>query len=265
MPSTHLRIDRLFDRDTGRSFMVAIDRTVSVGPEPFAEDPEALIQSVVDARADAILLSPGLIKHFGHLAGFRGAPALVCRIDFPFMYGVTQGEGDEFRLIASVEEAVALGADAVVMFLIGAKKERRVFADNVAGVTAVAQAARRLGVPLIVEAVPWGEAAENPRDPQLVAEICRIAAELGADLVKTENVGDPVAMKHVVDSCPVPVLVLGGPKLPLPDLLALTEPALEAGARGVVFGRNAWQREDALESMTSLRALVHGARQHVDA
>jgi DhnA family fructose-bisphosphate aldolase class Ia len=120
MPGSPIRTDRLFDRTSGRSFMVAIDRTVSVGPEPFAEQADALISAVVAGGADAILMSPGLIKQHGHLAAFRGGPALVARIDFPFMYTITQGEGEEFRLIASLEEAVGLGADAVVMFLTGA-------------------------------------------------------------------------------------------------------------------------------------------------
>lgn len=251
------RVDRLFDRASRRSFMVAIDRTVSVGPEPFATDAGALISSVVDGGADAILLSPGLIKQFGHLPAFRGGPALVARIDFPFMYSATQGEGEEFRMIATVEEAVGLGADAVVMFLTGAVAERRVFGDNASAVAAVAAECRRLGVPLIVEAVPWGSKTPDMRDPQLVADISRIAAELGADLVKTENVGSPDAMRHVVESCPVPVLLLGGPKVPLPELLTNTKMALGSGARGVVFGRNAWQREDATEAMAQLRALVH--------
>ena len=260
MSQNSIRIDRLFDRTSGRSFMVAIDRTVSVGPEPFAVDAGTLITSIVDGGADAILMSPGLIRQEGHRAAFRGGPALVCRIDFPFMYGLTQGEGEEFRLISTVEEAVGLGADAVVMFLTGGLRERRVWADNITGVTTVARAARRLGVPLIVEAVPWGEASPDHRDPVLVAEVSRIAAELGADIVKTEYVGSVEAMEHVVRSCPVPVLVLGGPKVPLPELLERTGASLDSGARGVVFGRNAWQREDATEAMGELRRLVHAPR-----
>lgn len=240
--------------------MVALDRTLSVGPEPYAEDAKELIQSVIDAGADAMLLSPGLIANYGHLAAFRGGPALVARIDFPFMYEKTQGQGEEFRLICSPEHALACGADAVVMFLTTAVKERRVFAANAASVGNVAERCRALSLPLIVEAVPWGQATPDMRDPELVAESARIAAELGADLVKTENLDDPDAMAHVINSCPVPVLLLGGPQLPLPELLKRTERGLNAGARGVVFGRNAWQRPDASEAMGALRALVHSVR-----
>ncbi|MCL2463907.1 MAG: hypothetical protein FWF28_02395 [Micrococcales bacterium] len=237
--------------------MVAIDRTISVGPEPFAEDALTLIESVVASGPDAILMSPGLIKQYGHLAAFHGGPALVARIDFPFMPTMTQGEGEEFRLMTSVEEAVGLGADAVVMFLIGAVAQRRVFADNIVAVAKVAAECRHFGVPLIVEAVPWGMNSPDMKDPKLVADLSRIAAELGADIVKTENVGDAEAMVRVVRSCPVPVLLLGGPRLPLDEVLTNTAVALDSGARGVVFGRNAWQREGAAEAMSRLRTLVH--------
>lgn len=260
MSGSEIRTGRLFQAASGRSFMVALDRTLSVGPEEYAENSDALIASVVAAGADAMLLSPGLIRRHGHRVSFRGGPALVARIDFPFMYESTQGSGEEFRLICGVEEAVALGADAVVVFLTTAVHNRRVFADNAAAVGTVAERCRRLGVPLVVEAVPWGAASPDPRDPELVAQSARIAVELGADVVKTENLDDPEAMRHVIASCAVPVLLLGGPKLPLPELLARTERGLECGARGVVFGRNSWQRPDASEAMEALRSLVHGGR-----
>ncbi|RAX20464.1 MULTISPECIES: class I fructose-bisphosphate aldolase [unclassified Actinomyces] len=257
MTTNCLRTRRLFDQSSGRSFMVALDRTLGVGVEPFTESPGTLIQSVIEGGADAMLLSPGLIKQFGMLAAFHGGPALVARIDYPFMYESTQGKGEEFRLIASVEEVVALGADAVVMFLTTLVEERRVFADNAAAVGRVARECRRLGIPLIVEAVPWGKASTDHHDPATVIQSARIAAELGADIVKTENLDDAEQMHRLVTSCPVPVLMLGGPSLPLDQLLERTSRGLASGAKGVVFGRNAWQRTDAAEAMSALRALVH--------
>ena len=186
MPGASVRLGRLLDKDSRRSFMVAFDRTLAMGPEPYAENSAATIATIAANGADAILLSPGLVKQHGHLLAYRGAPAIVCRIDFPFFGPGDRGAGEEFRLIASVEEAVGLGADAVVMFHTLGYREKGPWADNLATIGRVAQEARRLGVPLIVEAVPWGAAAEDPRAPRLVAEAARIAAELGADAIKTE-------------------------------------------------------------------------------
>ncbi|QGF22881.1 class I fructose-bisphosphate aldolase [Raineyella fluvialis] len=254
---TSARLGRLFDRSSGRSFMVAMDRTLSGGAEPFAVDSEALVRSGVACGADALLLSPGLIRRHGHLAGYRGGPALVARIDFPFMGGDLQGPGEEFRLICSVEDAVGYGADAVVLLLVGGNDGRAVFADNIRGVADVVAAARPLGVPVIVEAVAWGPHVANT-DPEAVTRLSRIAVELGADIIKTEYPGSVEAMAHVVDSCAVPVMVLGGPRVGVPQLLDFTRDALDAGVRGVIYGRNIWQREDSGEVASRIRALVHG-------
>lgn len=258
MSGTAVRLGRLLDQRSRRSFMVAFDRTLSMGPEPFAEDSAATIATIAANGADAILLSPGLIKQHGHLLAYRGAPAIVCRIDFPFIDPADGRHGDEFRLIASVEEAAALGADAVVMFHILDPGGKGSGGDNVAAIGQVAQAARRTGIPLIVEAVPWAQGTADTRDPRLVAAATRIAAELGADAIKTEYAGSVEGMRAVIDSCPVPVFVLGGPMVDLPALLSSTEDALSAGATGVIYGRNVWQRENCPEVSAALTRVVHG-------
>jgi DhnA family fructose-bisphosphate aldolase class Ia len=260
MSGTSVRLGRLRDKESRRSFMVAFDRTLSMGPEPFAEDSEATITTIAANGADAILLSPGLIKQHGHLLAYRGAPAIVCRIDFPFIDPADGRHGDEFRLIASVEEAAGLGADAVVMFHILGHRGTGAGADNVAAIGRVAQEARRVGIPLIVEAVAWGPDVADPRDQQLVAAATRIAAELGADAVKTEYTGSVEGMRAVIESCPIPVFVLGGPMVDLPALLESTEDALAAGASGVIYGRNVWQRANCAEVAAALTAVVHGTK-----
>jgi DhnA family fructose-bisphosphate aldolase class Ia len=259
MAGTQVRLGRLLDRRSQRSFMVAFDRTLAMGPEAYAEDSAAAVTSIADGGADAILLSPGLVKQHGQLLAYRGAPAIVCRIDFPFLGSADKGSGEEFRLIASVEEAAGLGADAVVMFHTTGYREKRPWADNLATVGAVAREARQLGMPLIVEAVPWGPESPGARDPQAVAEVVRIAAELGADAIKTEYVGSVEAMTKVVASCPVPVFVLGGPKVGLQELLAFTDDSLRAGVTGVIYGRNVWQRENGPEVAAALTQVIHGA------
>jgi class I fructose-bisphosphate aldolase len=240
--------------------MVAFDRTLSMGPETFAEDSAATIARIAANGADAILLSPGLIKQHGHLLAYRGAPSMVCRIDFPFLGPADRGTGEEFRLVASVDEAASLGADAVVLFHTLGYRQKRSWADNVATIGRVAQEARRSGIPLIVEAVAWGADAPDSRDPRVVAEAARIAAELGADAVKTEYVGTVEGMRAVVESCPVPVFVLGGPQVDLAALVASTADAIEAGASGVIYGRNVWQRENSEDVSEAVMRVVHGSR-----
>ncbi|MER3438253.1 MAG: fructose-bisphosphate aldolase, partial [Chloroflexota bacterium] len=101
---------------------------------------------------------------------------------------------------------------------------------------------RRVGLPLIVEAVLWGSQIDNKKDPERLAFACRMAVELGADAIKTEYTGDPVTMRQIIETCPAPVLVLGGAKSDsVADVLEATRGAMEAGARGVIYGRNVWQ------------------------
>ncbi len=262
MPGSAVRLGRLLDRESGHSFMVAFDRTLAMGPEPFAEDSGSAITRIAEHGVDAILLSPGLIKQHGRLLAYRGAPAVVCRLDFPFLGTADRGSGEQFRLVASVEEAAALGADAVVMFHTLGYRDKRAWADNIAAIGTVAERARRIGVPLIVEAVPWGAEASDPRDPQAVAEAARIAAELGADAIKTEYVGSVSAMRDVVRSCPVPIFVLGGPRVGITELLEFTRSSIEGGATGVIYGRNVWQRDDLADVAAALTRTVHGREVH---
>jgi DhnA family fructose-bisphosphate aldolase class Ia len=99
----------------------------------------------------------------------------------------------------------------------------------------------------------------DKKDPDLLAYCCRIAAELGADAIKTEYTGDPETMAAVIEECPVPVLTLGGAKGGSEeDVLENARGAIEAGARGLIFGRNVWQADDPAKMSASLREVVHG-------
>jgi DhnA family fructose-bisphosphate aldolase class Ia len=86
-----------------------------------------------------------------------------------------------------------------------------------------------------------------------------MAAELGADVIKTEYTGDPDTFASVVECCPVPVLTLGGPKSGSEgEVLEMTRGAIKAGARGVVYGRNIWQADNPARISASIREVVHG-------
>jgi DhnA family fructose-bisphosphate aldolase class Ia len=145
------------------------------------------------------------------------------------------------------------------MFLVLGVAEGEIFADNAQSVARAAREAHRVGLPLIVETVLWGSRIRDRQDADLLAFGCRMAAELGADAIKTEYTGDPETMSPVVEGCPVPVLTLGGPRTESEDnLLESTRGAMTAGANGVVYGRNIWQSEDPLRISRAIRGIVHG-------
>jgi DhnA family fructose-bisphosphate aldolase class Ia len=96
------------------------------------------------------------------------------------------------------------------------------------------------------------------RDPERVRGLVRQAVELGADVVKADPLSDPDAFARVVRTARVPLLVRGGGRIAVEELLALTEQVLRAGAAGLVYGRNVIQYEDPPAMTRALAALVHG-------
>ncbi|WP_110692967.1 class I fructose-bisphosphate aldolase [Salinicola halophyticus] len=257
--SSGLRTGRLFRRDTQLSCMVAFDRTLLAGPVAHAIDARLTCEAIVAARPEAVLLSPGVLKSCGDLFADSRAPRVVLRIDYP-MVGDFMLAGEEYhRMIATPAQAQAMGADAVVMCLISGYDDPRREADNLEAVAEAARQCEAIGLPLIVEAVVWGSREEGRLDAERIARVARIAAELGADLIKAQYTDDPEDMRTLVQSCPVPVLVLGGAAMNDDETLArFTRDALDNGARGVIFGRNAWQRENATAGIERLIDTVHG-------
>ncbi|HKZ99135.1 MAG TPA: 2-amino-3,7-dideoxy-D-threo-hept-6-ulosonate synthase, partial [Thermoplasmata archaeon] len=145
-------------------------------------------------------------------------------------------------LVTQVDEAIGYGADAISVHVnVGGSDDDVMLAD----LGATASACTRFGMPLLAMMYPRGENIKNPYDIEVVKHVARVGAELGADVVKTVYTGSPETFKEVVRSCPVPVLVAGGPKLDS-DRAAfeMVAGALAGGAMGVSIGRNIFQAKD---------------------
>ena len=259
MVGAELRMGRLFGRESGRSFITAFDHGTNLRVPPEAGRALDIVEKIIDGGPDGVLISPGMLKQSGHLFAFRGAPVPVLRADWTMLDERTRDLGEQYRVLLTPQDAVALGAGALMMYLIQGPQEGAMFADNARAVAEAAREAGRVGLPLIVEATLWGSRISEKKDPDLLAYGCRMAAELGADAVKTEYTGDPETMAEVVESCPVPVLTLGGAKGTSEEaVLEAARGAIEGGARGIIFGRNVWQADDPVRISSSLREVVHG-------
>jgi DhnA family fructose-bisphosphate aldolase class Ia len=260
MSGFKLRLGRLFNRQTGRSFITAIDHAVTLGVPEGNVDAVATLGKVVAGGPDAVLLGPGLLNLCGDLFADRNAPAPIVRADYIINHSFLNPLGEGYRQIASAEYAVRIGAEAVVMFLMVGAGSDQMFKENVSAVTKMAEAAHSVGLPLIVESVLWGARIKNQKDPEMLAFGARMAFELGADAVKTEYTGDPATMKDIISGCPVPVLLLGGTKSDNPEALwEGTRQAIDVGAKGVIYGRNVWQSGDPVGVSRQLREIIHGS------
>jgi DhnA family fructose-bisphosphate aldolase class Ia len=254
-----MRVGRLFNRESGRAFITAIDHGLVTGVQPGAERIVEAVGHLTSHEPEGILLSPGTLRHTGHLFAFHGAPSTLLRTDYLLVGERVKGLGEHHRVLLNPREAASLGADAVVMFLALGVEDGVMLADNAQAISRAAYEVRQVGLALLVEVVLWGSRLAENRDPELLAWGCRMAAELGADVIKTEYTGDPDTFASVVKCCPVPVLTLGGPKSGSEgEVLEMTRGAIKAGARGVVYGRNIWQADNPARISASIREVVHG-------
>jgi DhnA family fructose-bisphosphate aldolase class Ia len=238
-----LRLRRLF-RD-GRALIVALDHGRRHGPLPGIEDLGSTLRAILPARPDAVMLTPSMVERYWELLS---DVFVVARIDGTG--AVRSADETDDRLISTVERAVRAGADAVsVMVYPGSAHEQALWEK----LARVAEEAEALGVPVMAEVVPKPPGFQSATS-DVVAYGARIAAELGADIVKTVYAE---GFEKVVRGTPVPVVVLGGAKQPLKELLVIVEKAVKAGAAGAAIGRNIFQHEKPASVVRMLQAIIH--------
>lgn len=246
-PGKQVRLNRIFSRDQ-RAVVIAMDHGLP-GTRLLGNlsSPGQLIDRIAVGGADAILTSPGIATRFADRFGRLG---LIVRLD-----GAATTLGEDYNgmsLIASVEDALRLGADAVaVMGFCGTPDEK----ESLATLGRVAIECRRLGVPLMAEMLPLGFAAKP--DLAQLELAARIGAEMGADIIKLKYAGPPEAYRQVTENCFAPVIILGGSARSADDVLLGIQDAMQAGAAGVAMGRNVWQREDVGQMVRSIVEIVH--------
>jgi DhnA family fructose-bisphosphate aldolase class Ia len=162
----------------------------------------------------------------------------------------------EWSLLHSVDDALALGVNAVVlMAFVGIPVELETY--RILG--KVASQCYQANLPLLVEALPClSERIPDARAPIAMAAAARIAFEHGADYVKTYYTGSPEGFRLVINNCPVPVLIAGGPRMDsVQSALHVVSAAVQAGAAGVVFGRNIWQDSNPASVVRALKRIIH--------
>lgn len=254
-----IRLGRLFNPESGRSFITALDHGVTIGVPAGAENFPATLARVIAGGPDAVLVAPGQIEKAGSLFAHRGAPGALVRCDWIINDPYINDLGEGYRQLVTPSQALHLGADAAVMFLMIGAGDGQLFADNVRAVAQASIEAHSVGLPLIVEVVLWGTKREDKKDADRLAWGSRMAVELGADAIKTEYTGDAASMSKIIDTCGAPVLLLGGTKSENPEALWQgTKAAVDAGAKGVIYGRNVFQHDDPVAVSKRLREIIHG-------
>jgi len=233
------RQHHIFARD-GRAVVVAMDGARG-GPNRGLERAADAVAKVVAGGVDAILTTFGMARAVADVLGGTG---LILALD-------SEGPIADY----GVDQAARFGADAVELKVFPGNPQESKLAD----LRRLAARCEERGMPLLAEPIPVSFQETSAHTVANVAKAARIAAEAGADFVKVHYVGPIGDYRQVTGSCYVPVLVLGGPAKDDPrDALQMAADALEAGARGIVFGRNIVTHPRPDRMAAALGEIVHG-------
>ncbi len=245
-----IRMERIFNRESGRTVIVPLDHGVTVGPIKGLVNLCDTVNKVAGGGANAVLGHLGLPLH-GH-RGYGKDIGLILHLSAST---TLSPEPNSKVIINPVEAALKMGADGVSIHVnLGAVDEREMLRDF----GHISNKCMEWGMPLLSMIYTRGPKIKNEYDQKVVKHAARVGAELGADIVKVNYTGDPESFSEVVEGCPVPIVIAGGEKVETDEaLLQMVEGALKAGAAGVSIGRNVFQHEDPIAIIKAISKMVH--------
>ncbi len=256
-----VRVSKIFNSQTGRAVIIAIDHGLFLGAIEGLKNPVNVVKKLIKNDIDAVIMAPGTFRLTKEFFGKKEAPARILTVDFILLSNIP-GNFDTvsgYSLLSSVEQAIKWGFDAVKVVLIwGTDKKMQL--TNIKLIADLATRCDQWEMPLMVEILLWGKdiPEDKKTDSKIIENACRIAIEIGADILKIPYTGNVEDFSAIVNSSPVPVVVLGGSKINSDrDILQTVKHSMDAGARGIAFGRNIWQHKKMDEMLMALKDIVH--------
>jgi 3-hydroxy-5-phosphonooxypentane-2,4-dione thiolase len=229
---------------TGHSVMLACDHGYFMGPTSNLEDPRKTIAPLVPF-ADALAVTRGVLRN---CVDPNWETPIILRVSGGT--SILQEDLSDEGITTSMEDALRLNVSAIALSIfVGTAHEKQTLLN----LSKLVDAGEEFGMPVLaITAV--GKELEK-RDARYLSLSCRVAAEIGCHLVKTYYCE---GFSKVVEGCPVPIVVAGGPKLKTErDAFELAFNALNEGAVGVDMGRNIWQNSNPVGMIRAIRAIVH--------
>jgi len=258
MVGKRIRLERIINRNSGKTVIIPMDHGVTIGPVDGLSDMRSTISKVVGGGANAILMHKGIVR-----AGHRGTGRDVGLIIHLSAGTSLSPDPNAKELVCSVEEALKLGADAVSIHInLGAETDREMLRQ----MGQVSERCLEWQMPLVAMMYTRGPKIKNEYDAENVKHAARVGAELGADIVKVTYTGDPESFSQVVQGCSVPVVIAGGPRMGSDEeIFKMVSGALQAGCAGVSIGRNAFQHDNPEKMVAALSRMVHQGQSAEDA
>jgi 3-hydroxy-5-phosphonooxypentane-2,4-dione thiolase len=236
------RFSKIIRPEDGRCVMLAVDHGYFLGPTEKLENPKETIKPLL-SHADSIMLTRGILR-----------TSVSPESNVPIVLRVSGGSsiiGEDLSnetIVTSIDEAIKLNASCLALSVfVGSKYE----SQTLTNLAKLVDEGQRFDIPVLAVTAVGKEIA---RDARYLALACRIAAELGAHIVKTYYCKD---FTKVVESCPIPIIIAGGKKISEKDALQLTFDAINDGASGVDMGRNIWQSDHPIAMIKAVKSIVH--------
>lgn len=236
------RFSKIIRPEDGRCVMLAVDHGYFLGPTEKLENPKETIKPLL-SHADSIMLTRGILR-----------TSVSPESNVPIVLRVSGGSsiiGEDLSnetIVTSIDEAIKLNASCLALSIfVGSKYE----SQTLTNLAKLVDEGQRFDIPVLAVTAVGKEMA---RDARYLALACRIAAELGAHIVKTYYCK---GFTKVVESCPIPIIIAGGKKISEKDALQLTFDAINDGAAGVDMGRNIWQSDYPIAMIKAVKSIVH--------
>jgi len=240
------RLKRILQKDN-RTVIVPMDHGVSMGPIKGITNMQNIIDHLLKGGVDAVVINKGIAKRVD-----IDKAGLIVHLSA--ISNLTPNANNKVQ-VCTVQEAIRIGADAVSVHInVGAPEEDKMLEK----LGAIADKCDITGMPLLAMMYPRGPKIKSEHDVDVVAHATRIGAELGADIIKTNYTGDIGTFKTVVEGCPVPVIIAGGPKCKTEqEILQTAYESIKAGGSGLSIGRNVFQHKNPALMVKALSAIVH--------
>lgn len=262
--STKARMNRMFTN--GGCLDVAIDHGVCNEPSFMVglEDMPTVMNTLINAGPDAIQCAYGQADLLQNRPE-KDKPALVMRIDMGNPYN-DQRHRVMWSMLQNAEEpiigALEMDAAAVVLNLFMLPDEPELFRQCVENISRVRASCEKYGMPLMIEPlvmlpndVRGGYQVDG--NAEKIVTLTRLASEMGADIIKADPTENPEDFHRVVEAARVPVLVRGGGKEDLKNVLMKSAALMQQGAKGMVYGRNIYQHDNPKAVVSALMAMIH--------
>jgi putative autoinducer-2 (AI-2) aldolase len=235
------RLANIIPPESGRAVMLAVDHGYFLGPTSGLEEPRKTVTPLLP-HADSLMLTRGVLRH---CVDANSRVPIVLRVSGGTSI-LTELSNEEMTV--SIEDAIRLNVSAVALSIfVGSENERRTLAN----LAKLVDMGEQYGIPVLAVTAVGKDMA---RDARYLSLCCRIAAELGARIVKTYYCE---GFEEVVGGCPVPIVIAGGKKIEERAALQLAHDAVSRGAVGVDMGRNIFQSDNPVGMIRAVRQVVH--------